>query len=372
MSLGCSDPTALNYNCAMVNDGSCIYPTSGNKCSNAIPLAISTTGSACYPDNDINFTLFSFSGITPSCVTTPIYSDVWYTWNSGSELNLEFVSILSDLGIAVYRGSCGSLVEIDCVANGAGVLDGWNLNENLYFQVYSLNQVDPFAFLCLMPVCAPIVSLSSTCTGVDMFELEVEVSDFDSATGNNCFIPTAGDITCAFIEEGYISSCQLPSYTLSYDLWYTFSAPASGTVLIEVTDIIGGINSALFYSILQGSCGSFTEVTCGATSVGSASLTLTPFSTYYIRIGYLEDPMVISPVPYNEFTICLSDPNHCPSVRNDMGAISDGYYEVENVIYSEGSIDQGSDVVYSAGDSIVLNIGFDADYMFEAIIEGCD
>ncbi len=90
------------------------------------------------------------------------------------------------------------------------------------------------------------------------------------------------------------------------DVWYTFVAQAS-----TQTITVSSAPSQVRLQLLSGTCGSFTSVICGNTSI--TATTLTPGNTYYIRV-YTQNPNTGS------FNICVT---HTPPANdNCAGATS--------------------------------------------------
>ena len=91
-----------------------------------------------------------------------------------------------------------------------------------------------------------------------------------------------------------------------FDVWYTFVAQAS-----THTITISSGPSQVRVQLLSGTCGSFTSVTCGNTSI--TATTLIPGNTYYIRV-YTQNPNT------GNFNICVT---HSPPPNdNCAGATS--------------------------------------------------
>jgi len=91
-----------------------------------------------------------------------------------------------------------------------------------------------------------------------------------------------------------------------YDVWYRFVAQAS-----TQTITVSSGPSQIRVQLLSGTCGSFTSIACGNTSI--IATTLTPGSTYYIRV-YTQNSNT------GTFNICVT---HAPPANDDCtGATS--------------------------------------------------
>jgi len=432
-------------------------PVAGNDCTNALPILPTSAGAACVPNN---FDLVStdFTGIFPSCQSSslPIYNDIWFIWNSGSVAVLDFVASSYGINIAVYRNSCGSLVEIDCLSFSSGELSGWNQNESLYIQVYNRSSSTSSATFCLNENCDPTVLTSITCTSDSTFTLDVDVLDMggansyiltvnsylssitntigsigsysytdlsyitgasvlmQDATGvstcgfndflykecscymiepsndlcadaiplvvspNSCISSTMGELECAYQYEDDLSSCIYSNYGDILDVWYTFTAPASGSVTMDLIGTYGGTFYGTTYSLLDGTCGNYIEMDCNFSGVGINWSTLIPGNTYTIRvaINFIEGKVsnsALSQSVYGDFTICLYDPiGTCNPNLNLSGTINNGDYFVSDYINSNGIVVPGSNVYFDASNCIELQNGFSAEETFEAVIGGCN
>ena len=112
---GCTDPAAANYNpLATLSDGSCVYPPSNDNPCSAIALPVN---SSCSYLTYTNANATATSGPpAPGCAFY-VGSDVWFTVTvpSSGMVNLDMqTGVMTDAGMAVYSGTCGSLTLIEC------------------------------------------------------------------------------------------------------------------------------------------------------------------------------------------------------------------------------------------------------------------
>lgn len=103
------------------------------------------------------------------------------------------------------------------------------------------------------------------------------------AVGASCSFTsgtTAGATAQTNAANGGTPSCG----TMGPDVWYQFTAPASGSVLIQTQT--GSITDGVM-ALYSGTCGSFTQITCSDDVNGLmpeiSSASLTPGATYLIR-----------------------------------------------------------------------------------------
>ena len=98
-------------------------PANDNPCS-AIPVSVGANG-VCTPATASNVGATATSGLTtPSCTFGYSGGDVWYSVVVPASGNITFATdyaapaTITDNGIAVYSGACGSLTEIGCDDDG--------------------------------------------------------------------------------------------------------------------------------------------------------------------------------------------------------------------------------------------------------------
>ena len=114
-----------------------------------------------------------------------------------------------------------------------------------------------------MSVVAPSLAVNATCSNTTA---TIDGADSQQTNANNGGTPSCG--------------------SMGEDVWFTFTAPASGNV--DLTTTAGTITDAVM-AVYSGSCGSFTEVDCdddgGTGSMPLLNLTgLTAGNTYFIRL----------------------------------------------------------------------------------------
>lgn len=233
------------------------------------------------------------------------------------------------------------------------------------------------AKLILFSLLLSVYSFYSTAQSVPGNDLCADAIPLSVFPASICLSPTMGTIAGAQSEND-VSSCDYFGYfpnQANIDVWYTFTAPATGFVGMDLLDIYGNSYNDLYYSILDGTCGNFTEVVCGFSNSG-INLSLSPGATYTIRVMLInayDDVRVSSnssfQIQNGDFTICLYEPICIPTLTLS-GFIPIGNYITANTIFSDGYAGYG--VYYEAGDFIELQNGFMAYGNFEAVIGGCN
>ena len=138
-------------------------PPENNDCSNATTLVVGTSNT----ENVVTGTNVGATGSNPppnpNC-DAYAGGDVWYTATipASGLLNIETSDAggITDTGVAVYTGSCGSLTQIDCDADsGPGFFSTINLtglpNTTVYIRVweYQNNNFGEFNIVAYSPEC---------------------------------------------------------------------------------------------------------------------------------------------------------------------------------------------------------------------------
>ena len=292
-------------NSARSNAGS--FFTLNDDCSTAVPLSVST-GNICQTR-----TVFSMSGATgstgvpaPACASYQ-GGDVWFTVvvpaNGALTLQTDSVggSAVTDTGMEIYSGTCGSLTSIECDDDdGAGLFSfidrtGLTPGSTIYVRVWQYGTSAPTGrvAICVRSITPPPPPPNDEC-----------------ATA----ITIVSSPTCANPINGYITGAtqSLPvacgSVAQANDVWYKFVAVSTAQNLLFTPQFAAAID------VLQGaSCGALTSISCGTVTSGSATprtiTNLVVGQTYYIRI-YTTDASV--PVSQGVFTLCVTPaPGSC-------------------------------------------------------------
>ncbi|PLX02553.1 MAG: hypothetical protein C0594_11790, partial [Marinilabiliales bacterium] len=284
-------------------------PPSNDDCSGAFSLNV---GASC------SYTQYSTTGATdsgelpaPGCANY-MGGDMWFTVTVPASGNITIDTEsgdISDAGLAVYSGSCGSLSLIECDDDGGAStmsmieLTGQTPGATLYVRFWEYgNDIDGTFGICAYE---PPPS-NDDCSGATPLTV-----------GSSCSFETFSNATAG--DSGELPSPTCSSY-LGGDVWFSFVVPASGEVYIEfetgdITD--GGA------SVYSGSCGSLTEVECDddddpATAMPYFHLTgLTPSETLYIRFWEYGNNN------NGTFGICVHDAYVAPPANDECsGAIS--------------------------------------------------
>ena len=298
---GLNSGTTYYYRILASNGCNSAY-TSGNtsttitndNCATAIPL---TVNSSC------TYTYYTNNGATaspgvgdPGCASYA-GGDVWFSVTVPANGIIEIDTddnVMTDSGMAIYSGTCGSLTLIECddddSNNGAMSYifrSGLTPGSIIYIRVweYSNNNNGSFGICVSSPV--PPIN-NEPCAAID---LNVNTS---------CSFQT-------FTTLGATSSSGIPApgcgNYLGGDVWFSATVPSNGIVRIDTNSNTITDGSIAVYT---GSCGALTLLQCDADSSSNGlmpylNLTgLTPGSTIFIRFWESGNDV------FGTFRICLS------------------------------------------------------------------
>lgn len=140
-------------------------------------------------------------------------------------------------------------------------------------------------------------------------------------SGATCTTPTAGTMAGATQSDAFLALCG--SQNPNTDVWYTFTTAATGSASTGASITVTGTSATHIAVGSASSCaGPFTTLGC---STGNSSgpfaeaaapivlRTLTPSTTYYVRIGYEYD---FQAPPAGPITVCVTDPAACNNITN--------------------------------------------------------
>lgn len=257
-----------------------------------------TFGGTCPPAND-NFAnaipLTCGQNVTGSTVAATLDEDnapdgfgadldapnVWYTYTgSGSPevITINMCPSAYDTSFLVYTGTSGNLTLVggnddggtaNCPGAGTRSFGTFQSDgvQTYYITVEGWNVGSVGAFdltLTCAPACTPAQANQDCASAVGI-----------NVDGN----ATTVDNTCATINP--TQNCD--SFNSIADVWYSFTAPVSGTV--NVTAVLGTA-TAVHMAVYSGTCGALVSEGC-STADPTASLTLTSLvggNTYYLQL----------------------------------------------------------------------------------------
>ncbi len=279
-------------------------PSNDTPC-NAISLSVGTTCS---------FSTYTNAGATDSGIPDPgcanyLGGDVWFSVTvpaSGSLIFDTQSGVVTDGGMAIYSGTnCSSLSLIACNDDGGTGLmprisqSGLTPGSTIWirFWEYGNNNNGTFGICVYDGACS--TPSNDDCSGA----IPVTVS----ANGSGCPSPVSGTIECATQSSQSTTAC---GGTEDDDVWFSFTAPANGSVNINLTNVSGSTTD-LYHSVWQGTCPSLTLVTGSCSDPNTSSLSgLTPGQTYYLRVY----SWTSTSGQNTTFDVCIEEGNVCGSL----------------------------------------------------------
>jgi hypothetical protein len=287
-------------------------PPANDNCSGAISL---TVGSTCTYTTYTNANATASSGVPASGCASYSGGDIWFSVvvPASGILNIDTnTGSITDSGMAIYSGACGSLTLIECddddSANGAMSalnMTGLTPGATYYIRVWEYGNDNNGTF----SICAssPTPPANDNCSGA-----------ISLTVGSTCAYTTYTNANATASSGVPAPSCA--SYS-GGDVWFSVVVPASGNIAIDTqTGVITDSGMAIY----SGACGALTEIECDDDDSNNGAMSyifrtgLTPGATIYIRVWeYGNDNN-------GTFGICVTDPaiTYCSPTSDDP----DGLY----------------------------------------------
>ena len=311
----------LDASCAPL----CALPSNDN-CNQA--LALGTVSNAVCSGMQMNSTACATpSNIQPTCFSSfNTLNDVWYTFvpvDGDIELVMN-ASASTDIGVAVYSGSCGNLTSVFCSPNassvGGTVVEGLNTGTTYYLQFFSLQNVSGnFTFCLSNPTCStPLATNISNITSSGAFmqwtslnatgAFDVLVSTTNLGTDINALNITNATIygvpftatPLSNLEENttYYVYVRQDCGQVDHSLW---SNGISFTTNWNVPNCstAAALECASTYSFSFGGNGSLSENTCGSAVGREFTFNFTPNYTGTYALNFSSNSLNLA-VSYKE------------------------------------------------------------------------
>ncbi len=264
---------SLPYNTLYSQGNTCATATSISS-NNSCVYTAGTTAGATYQSNANN-------GGTPSCAS-PGAPDVWYSFTpgaSGTYVISTSAGSITDGGMSIYSGACGSMTELSCSDDdGPGSMPEISVpltsGTTYYIRVwnYGGSGTGTFSICITNPPPAPA---NDNCSGATAFPA-IPTNGTCSNLNNQS---NAGSTNSNVTPTGY---CTSNSGTPTNDVWYSFVATTTG-VTLSATNVSGLTD--VYWQIFSGACASsMTSLLCTDTDAGGSVSGLTIGNTYYVRM----------------------------------------------------------------------------------------
>jgi len=264
-------------------------PPSNDDCGGAISLT-STTDCSSSVAGTIEYSTAT-TGLLAGCETVGTHYDVWYKFVASNTIHSVTISgqgsNFTNPEIQLYSGSCGSLVSLVC---GTTTLS-WSalsIGATYYVRVSNIGSsptINGDFNICVTHPTPP--PSNDDCAGA-----------ITLTSSTNCS-NTAGTLVSATATTGLPGGCETGG--THYDVWYKFVA-SNTTHAVTISGQGTNFTNAQVQLYSGTSCGSLTSIACGNTSLSST--TLTPLSTYYIRVSNVGSNIFSN----GGFNICVTHP----------------------------------------------------------------
>lgn len=250
-----------------------ITTSPGNdECANATLLSVNASN-VCTSSVAGTIQCASASAEANTCGATLDDDDVWYKFVATKTTHLislfNIAGSQTDMYIALYSGTCGSLTNFSCLNDDQSTVNGLTIGNTYYARVYTnsstAGQTTTFN-ICIGSI--PLAPANDECVNATTVTVNTTPTCTDYVSGT-VYSATAS-------AQG--TSC---GGTDDDDVWYKFVA--TDTIHnISLTNIYGSTTD-MYFSLSSGACGALTNLLCSdnnATQIGG----LTIGNTYYIRV----------------------------------------------------------------------------------------
>lgn len=295
---------------------------SNDECAGAIPVTTQPYGVSCVSSTSAVTTNALPSLPDPSCTSTSNNDDIWFSFSATAASQvLRFSNLMAtagtatQLGYAVYSGTCGSLTQVTCVTTigtagaGSGTIGGLSIGTTYYLKLWATGTSNSATFnFCLQDAVPP--PANDDCAGA----LAMPVTPFGSACTYTA-VSTAG-ATLSTIT-GQANTCTASG--IDDDIWYNFTTTIAGNYTFSHTGLMAiiGTASTVGMNVYTGTCGALVEVGSGCSSGFTTPrvVTLAAGTTYLLRLSVGSSPNTGS------FNFCITAPQTAPANDDCSGAV---------------------------------------------------
>jgi Secretion system C-terminal sorting domain len=267
-----------------------------DECAGALAMPVTPNGTTCTPTavNTTGATLSTNTG-QAACTTTSTNDDVFYTFTStiAGIYTFSFSDLVATtgtattLGMHVYTGACGALVEVtggcDFGFGSAGsgsrtVTLAAGTTYTLRLWTGSTANSGTFNFCITAPAPPPA---NDECAGA----ITVTTQPYNATCVSSTAATTNGAGASAVTETSCVTTND------NDDIFYTFTATAT-TQVLRFSNMVATLGTAttLGYQVFSGSCAGLTQLASCNTGFGSAGsgstfiTGLTINTVYYLRL----------------------------------------------------------------------------------------
>ncbi len=255
-----------------------------DECATAITISTQPYNITCTSSTNASTNGATASTITEtSCSTTSDNDDIFYSFTAtGTSQILSFSNLVAGIGTAtqlgyqVFTGACPGTQLISCSTGfgtaGAGsvIITGLTAGTVYTLRLFAGGTANSASFdFCLQNL--PPAPANDNCAGATVI------------TGG---IPVVGN-TLSASQSMAPETCGTATATSAVDVWYQFTATASGSAIITVNNVATALDAVI--QVYSGTCGALTNIGCadGPAGGGTETVTLNGLvagQSYYFRV----------------------------------------------------------------------------------------
>ncbi len=274
-------------------------PPANDDCANAINLTVYPHGGGAGNETSATSLGASDSGQHPSCDNSGTNLDIWYSFTAPANGSVQVITggtAGSQIEAAIWD-TCGG-TEIACQNNSSNkIFSGLTPGNTYILQVWH-DDFNAGDFTIVLEE-GPNSPANDDCANA----INLTVYPNGGGAGNETSATSLGAS-----DSGQHPSCDNTGTNL--DLWYSFTAPANGSVQV----ITGGATGSNIEAAIWDTCGG-TEIACQNNSSNKIFTGLTPGNTYILQVWHDDSNA-------GDFTIVLEEAPNPPANDNCSGAIA--------------------------------------------------
>ncbi|MDR6158192.1 hypothetical protein QF023_001708 [Chryseobacterium sp. SLBN-27] len=265
----------------------------------------------------------------PTCGATGTNDDIWFKFTATATAHtvvLSNVSGSTDMAMAAYSGTCGSLVQVQCsdpnTMNLTGLIVGQEYKVRVWTITATASTVATFNICVGTPPPPPV---NDTCSGAIALTVGGNFAA-NAITATNVGATTDGTTSCQTSRGD--------------NVWYTVVVPASGNITIETQGVSGSGLLDTILSVHTGTCGSLTSISCDDDNgVGNYSLVTltgqTPGTILYVSVwrytGSAGGTSTTGQFMLSAYDTSVLATNDASLIKKDLSVYPNPFTEVLNI-----------------------------------------
>jgi len=270
------------------------------------------------------YTLQATNSGVAACVGSGADDDVWFSFvATNTTHNFDLLNITgtsTDLVMEIFSGACGSISSIACSDPESAQFNGFTIGTTYHIRVYTYYTGDNASFDLCIGTPPPAPSNDEPCGALTL-----------TVNNGSC------SYQAAMLGTSTTTSTGMPAPgcgSLGPDIWYQFTVPASGRIIIDISDNGGPTDIDMaWYTSSTNDCNNLDVVVeCDDSDSQNGSMamichagascvvpgdceqngTLTPGETVWVRLWEYGG------TPFGGFDICAYDPG-APGAASNCG-----------------------------------------------------